>query len=69
MLGVLGGAIADEMASQADLDAILDRCLGSWPEMASARGGSAGAGEGWEEEFGGEWDLEALGLGTGGQTA
>lgn len=72
MLGMLGGAIADEMASQADLDAILDRCLGSWPDMAAGRAeGGAGEGEGggWDEFGGEEWDLEALGLGTGGQTA
>lgn len=55
-LGMLGEM---EMSSQADLDAILDKCLGSWPDGP----------RGWEDELGAqeEWDLDSLGLeGMGG---
>lgn len=55
----LGLGDAMEMSSQADLEAILDRCLGSWPESPR---------RGWEDEIAGEeWDLESLGLGMGGR--
>ena len=53
MMNVLGSAIQDPFSDQAELDAILDKCLSHWPEFTPRKG--------WNSDMSHEdWNMEHL---------